>query len=95
MPKPSFPDDGLNTQNFALLAASYQFDGQAKSAEIMNAAPTAILSLVCRLQANFKGHMMRTRYLGLNALLCIINLDAKIQYRFFAIKNTVFALNLI
>lgn len=64
VPKPSFPDDGLNTQNFALLAASYQFDGQAKSAEIMNAAPTAILSLVCRLQANFKGHMMRTRYLG-------------------------------
>ncbi len=63
-PKPANADDGLNTQNFTLLAHSYQFDGAAKSAEIINAAPTAILALVCRLQANFKGHMMRTRHLG-------------------------------
>jgi hypothetical protein len=60
-PKPEHPDDGLNTSNFWLNAESYICADKERSHQILNAAPTAILALVCRLQANFKGFMMRTR----------------------------------
>ena len=52
----------MNTHNFELLSQSYQCADKERSSQILNAAPTAILGLVVRLQSNYKGFMFRSRY---------------------------------
>ncbi len=61
-PMPEHPDDALNTATFHLMARSYEFTDPEKARQILNAAPTAILALVCKLQSNFKGFMLRSRH---------------------------------
>eukprot|EP00392_Amoebophrya_sp_AT5.2_P014854 g15022.t1 len=68
VPKPEHPDDGLNTHGFALMARSYEKTDPEKAQQILNAAPTAILALVCKLQANFKGFMLRASSFPLSLL---------------------------
>mmetsp|Transcript_26996 Transcript_26996/g.67999 ORF Transcript_26996/g.67999 Transcript_26996/m.67999 type:complete len:2543 (+) Transcript_26996:172-7800(+) len=70
VPKPEHPDDGLNTHGFALMARSYEKTDPEKAQQILNAAPTAILALVCKLQANFKGFMLRARYSHRVKVIC-------------------------
>ncbi|CAD7972891.1 unnamed protein product [Amoebophrya sp. A120] len=70
IPKPEHPDDGLNTHNFALMSQSYEKTDPEKAQQILNAAPTAILALVCKLQANFKGFMLRARYSHRVKVIC-------------------------
>lgn len=54
-PRPEHPDDGLDSHNYTLLAKSYEKADPKKAEQILSVAPTAILGLVCRLQASFKG----------------------------------------